>query len=314
VLIHKKRGTGMQISRLFEIVYILMNKKVTTARELSEHFEVSQRTIYRDIETLCQAGIPLFTSKGKGGGIGLMEHFVLNKSVLSEKEQRDILNALQGLKATSYEDVNQVLSKLNSLFGNKNPDWIEVDFSYWNSSERDKSIFMKLKEAIINHKVIEFDYFSTKGEESHRITEPVKLIFKVQAWYLNGYCRERKAYRYFKISRINNLKVWDESFIPITLGIAVNDNSSYHNNPTIELILRIESRMAFRVYDEFPKSAITRAEDGSFTIRYNTNSGNWLTGYLMTYEDCIEVLEPSWLREKLIDKYKKALLKNKYDV
>ena len=128
----------MQISRLFEIVYILMNKKNTTAKELSEHFEVSQRTIYRDIDTLSQAGIPIYTNKGKGGGIGLMEHFVLNKSVLSEQEQNDILSALQGFKVTSYSDTNQVLSKLNSLFGSKNTDWIEVDFSYWNSKEEDK--------------------------------------------------------------------------------------------------------------------------------------------------------------------------------
>ncbi len=305
----------MQINRLFEIVYILMNQKITTAKELSEHFEVSQRTIYRDIETLCQAGIPIYTNKGKGGGIGLLEHFVLNKSILSKKEQNDILYALQGLKAASYEDANQILVKLNSLFGNKDTDWIEVDFSYWNSGEEDKQKFRDLKEAILEHKVIEFDYFNTKGEESHRSIEPVKLTFKVQAWYLYGYCRDKKDFRYFKISRINGLSVQDKSFSPIPGAKQTTEqNSFYMNAPAIDLILKIDSVMAFRVYDEFPRAAITKNEDGSFLIDFKIRDGGWLTGYLMSYEDSLEVIAPSWLRKKLCEKYKNSLSKNKYDV
>ncbi|MDF2487346.1 MAG: transcriptional regulator, partial [Herbinix sp.] len=112
-----KRGDKLQISRLFEIVYILMNKKNTTAKELCDHFEVSRRTIYRDIETLCQAGIPIYTMKGKGGGISLMDNFVLNKSVLSEQDQDDILTALSGFKAATNADTDQVINKLGALFG-----------------------------------------------------------------------------------------------------------------------------------------------------------------------------------------------------
>jgi predicted DNA-binding transcriptional regulator YafY len=302
----------MQISRLFEIVYILMNRKLTTAKELCEHFEVSQRTIYRDIETLCQAGIPIYTNKGKGGGIGLMENFILNKSILSEQEQSNILSALQGLKATGYEDTGQVLSKLNALFGNKNTDWIEVDFTYWNSSEEDKLKYKILKEAILNHKVIEFDYFSSKGEESRRILEPLKLVFRAQAWYLYGYCRSRCALRYFKISRINNLDLIEETFTPAIIDRPDEELSFHTNAPMINLVLRIDADMAFRVFDEFPKNSITKNKDGSFTIDYNVLAGNWMTGYLMSYEDRIEVLEPLWLRKQLIEKYKNAL--SKYDV
>lgn len=302
----------MQISRLFEIVYILMNQKLTTAKELSEHFEVSQRTIYRDIETLCQAGIPIYTNKGKGGGIGLMDNFILNKSVLSEKEQSNILSALQGLKATSYEDTEQVLSKLNSLFGNKNTDWIEVDFTYWNSSEDDKLKYKILKEAILNHKIIEFDYFSSKGEESRRILEPLKLVFRAQAWYLYGYCRSRRASRYFKISRINDLQLMEEVFTPVNSDKPDEENIFPANAPMINLVLKIDADMAFRVFDEFPKKGITRNKDGSFTIDYKVLAGSWMIGYLMSYEDHIEVLEPDWLRKQLINKYRKAL--SKYDV
>ena len=300
----------MQINRLFEIVYILMNKKITTAKELSEHFEVSQRTIYRDIETLCQAGIPIYTNKGKGGGIGLMEHFVLNKSVLSEQERNDILSALQGFKATSYSDTDQVLSKLNSMFGNKNSDWIEVDFTYWNNNEEDKIKFQLLKESILNQKVIQFKYNNSYGEESHRIVEPRKLFFKGQAWYLYGYCRDKTDLRYFKISRIKDLHIETEVFD----APPATDNEKVEVPPRethnmISADLKVDAEMAYRIFDEFPQEAIVKNEDGSFLIHAKLQAGGWLLGYLMSYEDHLEILKPIELREKLIDKYKNALKK-----
>lgn len=297
----------MQINRLFEIIYILMNKKITTAKELCEHFEVSQRTIYRDIETLCQAGIPIYTNKGKGGGISLMEHFVLNKSVLSDQEQKDILSSLEGLKATNYIETDQVLSKLNSLFGNKNVDWIEVDFSYWNSKDEDKLKFKQLKDAILNHKVIQFNYFNSYGQESHRIIEPRKLIFKAQAWYLLGFCREKKDIRYFKITRIKSLDIRDEIFVSSPLEKFEEEVPNQIEGNMIHLKLKIDSEMAFRVFDEFPQDSIKRIEDGSFLVHSEYQNGSWLIGYLMSYTDHIEVLEPAILREQLITTYKNVL-------
>ena len=105
----------MQIDRLFQIVYILLNKKVVTAKYLSEKFEVSQRTIYRDIDTLCEAGIPIYTTKGKGGGISLVEDFILNKALLSEDEQNNILASLHGLKSINYPNADYTLKRLTNL-------------------------------------------------------------------------------------------------------------------------------------------------------------------------------------------------------
>ncbi|WP_322413598.1 helix-turn-helix transcriptional regulator, partial [Clostridium perfringens] len=122
------------INRLFEIIYILLDKENTTAKELAEHFEVSQRTIYRDIEDLSQAGIPIYMSKGKGGGISLLSNFVLNKAILSEEEKREILAAMQGLSAINENEFNGALSKLSSFLGGNNENWIEVDFSNWDKN------------------------------------------------------------------------------------------------------------------------------------------------------------------------------------
>ncbi|HWT76506.1 MAG TPA: YafY family protein [Mobilitalea sp.] len=302
----------MQINRLFEIVYILMNKKNVTAKELGERFEVSQRTIYRDIETLCQAGIPIYTNKGKGGGICLMEHFVLNKSVLSDQEQKDILSALQGFKAANYTDTDQILSKLNSLFGNKNPDWIEVDFSYWNSNEEDKRKFHQLKDAILNYQVIQFDYYNSYGQESSRTLEPRKLIFKGQAWYLSGYCRDKKSFRFFKISRIKGLTITSEIFTPMPYQEPEDEPQARISQQTTEVVLKAAASMAYRVFDEFPAETVQRQEDGSFLIHTKLFAGGWIYGYLMSYEDQLEVLEPVELRNDIIKRYKNAL--NNYNM
>jgi predicted DNA-binding transcriptional regulator YafY len=285
-----------------------MNKKSTTAKELSQHFEVSQRTIYRDIETLCEAGIPIYTNKGKGGGIALMEHFILNKSVLSEQEQNDILSALQGFKATNYPDTEKVLSKLNSLFGDKNTNWVEVDFSNWNNNEEDKVKFNLLKEAILNRKVIEFDYYNSYGQSSHRITYPQKLIFKGQAWYLYSYCKDKEDYRYFKISRIKEPCVQTEEFSDTPLPLERKAEApSEVIMPMVCVVLKVDAAMAYRIYDEFPMESLVKNEDGSFLIHAKVQAGGWLHGYLMSYEDHLEVLEPLELREELINKYRNAL-------
>ncbi|MDR0286975.1 MAG: HTH domain-containing protein, partial [Clostridiales bacterium] len=121
----------MQVNRLFEIIYILLNKKMITAKELAEHFDVSQRTIYRDIDLLSLAGIPVYTEKGKNGGISLLPEFVLNKSILSEQEQNEILSALQGLSTVKTAETDQVLKKLSTIFNKNTVNWLDVDFSDW---------------------------------------------------------------------------------------------------------------------------------------------------------------------------------------
>ncbi|HKL99335.1 MAG TPA: YafY family protein [Mobilitalea sp.] len=294
----------MQISRLFEIVYILLDKKTTTAKELSERFEVSTRTIYRDIETLCQSGIPIYTNRGNGGGICLVDNFILNKSILTKEEQNEILDALQSINAASYSDTSPILSKLSSLFQTKNPDWIEVDFSYWSSNEEDKLKFNVLKEAILSFNVISFTYYNSYGKESKRIVEPIKLLFKGQAWYLLGYCREKLDTRCFKISRIKDLSISEELFEVRPLEICKEGAPSAPTIDTIKLLIKVDVEMAYRIYDEFPPNSITRNDDGSFLIRAEMKADGWLYGYLMSYEDHIVILEPDYLREEMIIRYK----------
>ncbi|WFR58500.1 YafY family protein [Anaerocolumna sp. AGMB13025] len=296
----------MQVNRLFEIVYILLNKNYITAKELADHFEVSVRTIYRDIDVLGQSGIPIYTSKGKGGGIGLLDNFVLNKSVLSKKEQEEIISALQGLNATNYPDLDQVLSKLNNLFGTSQANWIEVDFTDWSNSQKEK--FLQIKTAIIQKRVLIFDYYSTYGEKTNRETEPLQLWFKDKTWYVKAYCRNKSGIRTFKLNRMKELILTDETFVR---EMPLNQTDFFVDNPLANvetIVMKISETQAYRVYDEFIESQIEKEKDGSFKVTFSFPLDEWVYGYILSFGSFGEVLEPDYIRNIIKKRLKEALV------
>lgn len=191
-------------------MYILLNKKNTTAKDLAEYFGVSQRTIYRDIDTLCLAGIPVYTEKGKGGGISLPPEFVLNKSILNENEQNEILTALQMLSSVKAEETGQTIKKLSVIFNKNIVSWLNVDFSDW--SNNNCSLFNDLKTAILEKRMVQFDYYGSSGEKTCRNVEPIQLWFKYKTWYLKGFCLIKQDLRTFKLTRIKDLKLTNKYF------------------------------------------------------------------------------------------------------
>lgn len=200
----------MQMNRLFEITYILLNKNTITAKELAEHFGVSARTIYRDVDTISLAGIPIYAERGKGGGISLLPDFVLNKSILNEQEQNEILSALQSLSGVKAAETSQVLKKMSAIFNKNTVSWLEVDFSDWGDAKG--KTFHDFKTAILERRIAEFDYYSTNGETTHRLIEPIQLWFKSKSWYIKGFCLTRQDIRLFKLSRVRNLTVTSDQF------------------------------------------------------------------------------------------------------
>lgn len=176
----------MQESRLFKIVYHLLDKGQATARELAEKFEVSARTIYRDVDALSGAGIPVYAETGRNGGIHLMDGFVLDKAVLSEEEKQEILAALQGMNITQDISGSQTLQKLSAIFNLRLEDWLEVDFSRWGNKGTDNEKFELLKTAVIHCKSVKIRYAGSCGVISERIVQPCKIAYKGMAWYLKG--------------------------------------------------------------------------------------------------------------------------------
>jgi len=299
----------MQINRLFEIVYLLINKKQITANELALHFEVSKRTILRDIDTLTTAGIPIYTTQGKGGGIFIQDNFMLNKTFVSEDEQKQILFSLQSMSATGLIEADKVLARLRSLFDDSNKNWIEVDFSRWGHSEADNIKFEMLKNAILNELVVTFDYLSAHGESRGHEVCPLKLSFKSKAWYLQTFCLSENDYRVFKFTRVSNLKVLDKPFNGKdyeTPKIEPMENAS--SSCLIKVKVLISPHAKFRIYDEFPESDIVVNEDGSLTLCMM--QGQWIHDYILSYGTAIEVLEPQHIRDEMLERVEK--IKNKY--
>jgi predicted DNA-binding transcriptional regulator YafY len=289
------------MNRLFEITYILLNQETITAKELAEHFGVSQRTIYRDIDALDLAGIPVYTEKGKGGGISLLPEFVLNKAILNEREQQEILSALQSFSSVKTEETDKVIQKLSAFFKKSMVNWLEVDFSDWNNPDSDN--FAKFKTAIFEHRIAEFDYYSSMGEKTHRRIEPLQLWFKSKAWYVKGFCLKRKEKRLFKLTRIKQLKITKDIFPERKIFPASNESESEkYKKRLISLVLKIAPEMTYRVYDEFDDNSIEKQPDGSFIVSIECPEDDWAIGFILSFAEYIEVLEPERIRKIIKEK------------
>lgn len=297
----------MQESRLFKILYRLLDKGEATACELAKDFEVSVRTIYRDIDALSAAGIPIYTAAGRNGGIRLLEGFVLNKAVLSEKEKQEILAALQSINAAKNVDGSETLQKLSALFHTHSENWLEVEFSRWGNQESDNRKFERLKDAVLHCKRVKIRYAGSDENETERIIEPLQLAYKAKAWYLKAFCTLKQDYRLFKLNRILWLEVLEEHFVPHEFQGQTDTHESDYNLVT----LRFPKEMAYRVYDEFDETQIERQENDGFIVSAKMPEDAWLTGFLLSFGTQVEILSPDSLKAVLAEQAKNIYEKYK---
>lgn len=298
----------MKINRLLEIAIILMNKGSVTAKELADRFEVSTRTIYRDIDVLSGAGVPVFTNKGNGGGISLLEGYSLNKTIISERESESLLIALQTLQSTKFPDIDIVLDKIGAVFRKANStDWAHIDFSPWTNSPNEYNKFNDIKKAILERKIISYDYINAEGNKSFRSIEPMKLIYKSQAWYLWGYCKVKEDFRLFRISRIKNVIVTNEEFVRRKPSDDVKSKEIQEPPQMMNLKLKFHPQALHRLYDDFDDGLITRNTDGTFGVAVTLPADEWTYGFILSFGCYVEVLEPKEIREIIAGRMEKAL-------
>lgn len=297
----------MKNNRLFRILYYILENGKVTARELSDKFEVSVRTIYRDIDSLSGAGIPIYTIQGKNGGIEIAEEFVLSKSLLTKDEKEQIMVALHGLENINKLYENELLTKLSALFKMKNTNWIEVDFNNWQNNKIHEKIFNEIKSAILSKSIISFSYFSSNKEETSRKVKPARLLFKGQDWYLYAFCLFRNDFRYFKLSRIKNLEVLPMKFEENFDNLILEKEIKYENIVCIKV--KFERKVAFRVYDEL-SGDITEDDKGYLYAEIEIPNDYNLYNYIFSFGDGVEVLEPAEIRmqikemaNKIVQKY-----------
>lgn len=285
----------MSDSRLFKVLYHLLSKGHATAPELAEMFEVSQRTIYRDIEALSGAGIPVYTEPGRNGGICLLKDFVLDRALLSKQEKQEILAAIQSMSATGSALGMDMLTKLSALFHVDAANWLEVDFSRWGRQSADSSKFEQLKSAVIQHREVKIVYENTNSERSVRTVQPLKLSYKSKEWYLKAFCLEKQDFRMFKLNRILNLDVLNRTFVPKLYPETEPD----YGQTCSRIVLLFSKEIAYRVYDEFDETQIERQDNGDFLVSAWLPIDQWLMGYLLSFGAQLQVKEPAYLKEIL---------------
>ena len=289
----------MSVSRMFEMLYILLERDRVTAAELARRLEVSVRTVYRDAQALCEAGVPLYAERGRDGGLSILPGCKLSRALLTEQERSGVLSALRAMQQTGADD-GQTLRRLSAFWGGDAPDWVRIDLADW--SGKQDALIGTIKAAILGRQRLGFDYCGESGSPSSREVCPFTLWFKGRSWYLLAYCLSREAMRTFKLSRIRRVKPLEGGFPEQAYAAhrAYAPEIIADSTPLVPLTLRVDGCMAFRVLDDFLEEEITRLPDGSFLIRTAFPPGGWVISLVLSNGGHAEVLEPAKTREAAI--------------
>lgn len=289
----------MKIDRLIGILSILLQKEMTTAPELAEHFEVSRRTINRDIEALCQAGIPIKTSQGVGGGISIMSGYRMDRTLLTSRDMQMILAGLRSLDSVSGSGYyGQLMEKIQAGSSEfiSGRDSILIDLSSWYKTTLAPKI-STIQDAIENRHLLTFDYFAPSGE-TKRTIEPYYILFKWTSWYVYGWCLTRKDYRLFKLNRMDNVLMSDKGFE--CRNVPLPDMSTelmYPRNIKVKALFDPDTK--WRLVEEFGKDCYSETKDGKILFTADYADMDNLVSWMLTFGDKVEVLEPQEVRERL---------------
>lgn len=301
----------MKIDRQIGILSILLQKTSVTAPYLSEQFEVSKRTINRDIEDLCKAGIPIVTKQGVNGGISIMEDYKLDKTLFSHSEMQDILAGLRSLD--SVNDTNRygrLMEKLSAgssdfMVGNQS---VLIDLASWYKDYLAPKIEM-IRSAIGQCRELEFKYYAPKGE-TYRCIEPYYLIFRWKGWYVWGWCKKREDFRLFKLNRMDNLRMSDGVFNERQAPMPdLSDERIFPGGIKVKALFEPDCK--WRLVEEFGIGCFQELENGKLLFQADYTDKENLITWLLSFRDKAELLEPKVIREEM--KRSIARMKDKYD-
>lgn len=280
----------MKLDRLMGILTILLQQDRTTAPQLARRFEVSRRTINRDIETLCQAGIPIVTEQGAGGGISIMEGYRLDRTLLTGKEMQGILEGLRHLDAmTGGNHYGELMNRLqldqgNTLASNQH---ILIDLSSWKTRELGP-VIQKIQSAIEHGHPVEFSYFGPSGD-SIRQVEPQLLVFRWFSWYLWGYCRVREDFRLFKLSRLDGMKILEET---ITKRPECPLPEEHYNTEQVKVTCEFDASIKWKAMEEFGRNRGTLLDNENLVLEFTWSDQPSLFAHLLSYGADVKILEP----------------------
>lgn len=290
----------MRIDRLIGILSILLQKEKITAPELAEHFEVSRRTINRDIEELCKAGIPIVTWQGQGGGISIMDGYRIDRTLLTNKEMQDILVGLRSLDSVNgsnrYVQLMEKLSVDSSDFMTGNQS-VLIDLSSWYQTALVSKIEL-IRSAIDSKRELKFIYYSPRGESSREI-EPYYLIFKWSSWYVWGWCKVRQDFRLFKLNRMEQLSLSEYLFESRSCPLPdLRDSTVFSGGMEVKALFRPEYK--WKLVEEYGGNCYTEQEDGRLLFQTNAFANkDYLIDWIFSFRDGVELIEPEEIRTEI---------------
>lgn len=289
---------NMKIDRLIGILSILLQQEKVTAPFLAAKFEVSRRTINRDIEHLCKAGIPLVTTRGQNGGISIMEGYCIDRTLFTSSEMQSILIGLKGLDSVSGTNrYQQLMEKLevgqsSVLASNRH---IMIDLSSWYKPTLAPKIEL-IQAAIEQHERIRFTYYAPKGETKREI-EPYVLVFQWASWYVWGYCLKRQDYRLFKLNRMLEVEYTKEFYEPRqTPPLELSGGTIFP--AMIEIKALFESDMKWRLIEEYGIDSFEEKEDGRLLFTFGFADKENVFSWLLSFRDRVALIEPEYLKQE----------------
>lgn len=302
----------MRVDRLLSMLLMISKKSRVTGQELAEHFEVSIRTIYRDIEKLGEAGIPIASIGGKGGGYYIMENYNVDNLFLNQDEASTFLAIMNNLsflfgKNTTFNDIDLKIE--NTFKQEKNTSKLDINLSHFSMENELKEYLFLLNNAIEKNKLAVFHYINRSMEYLERTVEPFQITFSAGQWYLVAFCRERNDYRRFKLLRIKNLKMGD-SFEKKNISneeIQKIIEDSYLKRG-ITVTLKFAHKMGEQLTEYFQKEKINKTEDNQYIVVDHFPYEEGLLKFILSFGKECEILEPCYLRNELQEYIKKMLL------
>ena len=289
----------MKLDRLLGILTILLQNDRVTAPYLAERFEVTRRTIGRDIDALCQAGIPIVTHQGGSGGISIAEGFRLDKSVLTADELTGIIAALKGIGSVSEKShMERLLDKLSAhkdaVVSLREP--IIIDLASHHKGSLTEKIEL-IKQAVQEQRIISFDYYYVKGE-THRRIEPYFVIFHWMAWYVFGYCLDRQDWRMFKLARLWTLALCPETYALREIPPEKRDFSAHFPDDN-QLVALFHPSAKYQLIETYGLHCFTEEEDGWLRLAVGYTNPDYTISWLLGFGDKVKVLEPEWVAKEL---------------
>lgn len=300
----------MKIDRLVSIIMTLLDKRRIGARELAEMFEVSPRTIYRDIDAINMAGIPIRSISGVGGGFEIMPEYKVDKSVFSSADLSAILMGLSTLSNMARGDeLANVLAKIRSFIPADKvrdleikTDQIRVDFNSWSGNQNIQPYLREIKTALEDHRLLSFAYIAHHGNKTVRTVEPYQLVWKSGHWYFYGYCRGRKDYRLFRLSRMSDLRIKQETFAPRDYQRQTFDFQEIIGTMRTEIKIRIHQSVLDRVLEFCTYDHFLPDGDAHYIVSFPFIENEYFYDILLSFGDQCECLAPPHVRAKMARK------------